>query len=202
MCADQTSEPPFSRHFRNLGKALILLRELRHQSQRAVAHASGASTSQLSRYETGKILPKLETIENILDVLAIAPVDLFYLVALIDGWERRVGEDGDFRLPFPGSGLLTPSAFSASQKIIESLFTIQAEFVSERIGRGRGGLEEDSVAPGLEGLPPRFAEIEKSYRISLPEDIRVALRVQPGDLLGFEVVDGAVRISKLVPRKT
>ena len=65
MCADQTTDTS-SRHFRNLGRALVILRELRHTSQRALARSTHGSTSHLSKYETGKALPKLETIERFL----------------------------------------------------------------------------------------------------------------------------------------
>jgi transcriptional regulator with XRE-family HTH domain len=135
-----------SRHFRNLGKALVIIRELRHTSQRALARSAGGSTSQLSKYETGKALPKLETIEKFLGVLDITALDLFYMMAQIDGWEKRIAGGGELWVPLSGNGLLTTTVSNASRQVIESLFVIQAEFVTERVQRVREGMKEGKEA--------------------------------------------------------
>jgi transcriptional regulator with XRE-family HTH domain len=197
MCADQTTDTP-SRHFRNLGKALVILRELRHMSQRRLARSTHGSTSQLSKYETGKALPKLETIERFLDALDITSLDLFYMMAHIDGWERRIDEKQGVWV-LPGSGILTTRVSRSLREIVENLFAIQSEFVSERLQRvvvneGPGG---GKTIPELSGTAPRFVEIEQGFRITLPEDLRLALRVKPGDLLGFEMIGETIRVSKL-----
>jgi transcriptional regulator with XRE-family HTH domain len=119
MCADQTTDTP-SRHFRNLGKALVILRELRHTSQRTLARSTHGSTSQLSKYETGKALPKLETLERFLDALDIQALDLFYLMAHIDGWERRIAERQEV-WGLPGNGILTTQVSRSLREIVENL---------------------------------------------------------------------------------
>ncbi len=69
--------------FRHLGLTLRLLRELRGQSQGQVAKDAGISKSQLSKYENGR-LPKLETLERLLESLGIEYFQFFYTLHLVD----------------------------------------------------------------------------------------------------------------------
>ena len=55
--------------FVNLGRTLSLLRELRGKSQASVAREAGIGKSQLSKYENGKELPKLDSLEKVLIAL-------------------------------------------------------------------------------------------------------------------------------------
>src|ERR1700709_141250 len=64
--------------FQNLGKALALVRELRGKTQAQVARAAGVGKSQLSKYENGKELPKLDSLEKLLDALGVSAFDFFY----------------------------------------------------------------------------------------------------------------------------
>ncbi len=52
--------------FDHLGKALSLLRSLRGMSQGRVARSAGLGKSQLSKYESGRELPKLDSLARIL----------------------------------------------------------------------------------------------------------------------------------------
>jgi transcriptional regulator with XRE-family HTH domain len=69
--------------FRHLGLTLRLLRELRGQSQGQVAKEAGISKSQLSKYENGR-LPKLETLERLLESLGVEYFQFFYTLYLVD----------------------------------------------------------------------------------------------------------------------
>jgi transcriptional regulator with XRE-family HTH domain len=70
--------------FVNLGRTLSLLRELRGRSQAWVAREAGIGKSQLSKYENGKELPKLDSLEKVLVVLEVGHFEFFYTLYLVD----------------------------------------------------------------------------------------------------------------------
>ncbi|HVR95425.1 MAG TPA: helix-turn-helix transcriptional regulator [Thermoanaerobaculia bacterium] len=70
--------------FINLGRTLSLLRELRGKSQANVAKEAGIGKSQLSKYENGKELPKLDSLEKVLKVLDVGHFEFFYTLYLVD----------------------------------------------------------------------------------------------------------------------
>lgn len=70
--------------FVNLGRTLSLLRELRGKSQARVAREAGIGKSQLSKYENGKELPKLDSLEKVLNVLDVGYFEFFYTLYLLD----------------------------------------------------------------------------------------------------------------------
>jgi transcriptional regulator with XRE-family HTH domain len=71
--------------FVNLGRTLGLLRELRGKSQALVAREAGIGKSQLSKYENGKELPKLDSLEKVLRALHVGYFEFFYTLYLVDG---------------------------------------------------------------------------------------------------------------------
>src|SRR5262245_66080811 len=75
--------------FANLGRTLGLLRELRGKSQARVAREAGIGKSQLSKYENGKELPKLDSLEKVLNALGVGHFEFFYTLYLVD--ERAAG---------------------------------------------------------------------------------------------------------------
>jgi len=70
--------------FANLGRTLSLLRELRGKSQARVAREAGIGKSQLSKYENGKELPKLDSLEKVLNALKVGYFEFFYTLHLVD----------------------------------------------------------------------------------------------------------------------
>src|SRR5262245_45463790 len=70
--------------FVNLGRTLSLLRELRGKSQARVAREAGIGKSQLSKYENGKELPKLDSLEKVLNALRVGYFEFFYTLYLVD----------------------------------------------------------------------------------------------------------------------
>lgn len=70
--------------FDNLGRTLSLLRELRGRSQAWVAREAGVGKSQLSKYENGKELPKLDSLEKVLIVLEVGHFEFFYTLYMVD----------------------------------------------------------------------------------------------------------------------
>lgn len=77
--------------FTNLGRTLSLLRELRGKSQARVAREAGIGKSQLSKYENGKELPKLDSLEKVLNALKVGYFEFFYTLYMVD---RRAAELG------------------------------------------------------------------------------------------------------------
>ncbi|HBL29247.1 MAG TPA: hypothetical protein DD490_20645 [Acidobacteria bacterium] len=69
--------------FAKLGKALRELRESAGLSQAKLAHKAGVGKSQLSKYEAGRELPRLETLARVLRALDLEPLPLFYLAHLL-----------------------------------------------------------------------------------------------------------------------
>ena len=69
--------------FSDLGSALRLLRESAGPAQAALARRAGPGKSQLSKYENGRELPKLESLERLLEVLDAEPATLFYTAHLL-----------------------------------------------------------------------------------------------------------------------
>lgn len=70
--------------FINLGRTLSLLRELRGKSQARLAREAGVGKSQLSKYENGKELPKLDSLEKVLNALEVGHFEFFYTLHLVD----------------------------------------------------------------------------------------------------------------------
>ncbi len=69
--------------FAELGTTLRLLREAAGLTQGELARRTGMGKSQLSKYENGKELPKLESLERLLEVLDAEPATLFYTAHLL-----------------------------------------------------------------------------------------------------------------------
>jgi len=77
--------------YKNLGRALRLLRELRGESQAQLARKAGIGRSQLSKYENGKELPKLDSLERLLAILNVGSFEFFYTVLLLDQRAASLG---------------------------------------------------------------------------------------------------------------
>lgn len=82
-----------SAYFANLGRTLFLLRDLRKKSQAEVARSAGIGKSQLSKYENGKELPKLDSLERVLVALGIGYMEFFQTLALIDRKAQMLGQE-------------------------------------------------------------------------------------------------------------
>jgi transcriptional regulator with XRE-family HTH domain len=105
--------------FANLGVALARVRERREVSQAKVARLAGIGKSQLSKYESGKELPKLDSLEKVLLVLDIGYFEFFRMLVLIDRGE-------ELRIP---SAEEMDDLFA---RINRSLFSLHREVIKER----------------------------------------------------------------------
>lgn len=70
--------------FDNVGRTLSMLRELRGKSQARVSREAGIGKSQLSKYENGKELPKLDSLEKVLNALRVGYLEFFYTLHMVD----------------------------------------------------------------------------------------------------------------------
>ncbi|HET7177292.1 MAG TPA: helix-turn-helix domain-containing protein [Solirubrobacterales bacterium] len=90
--------------FANLGRTLGLLRELRGKSQARVAREAGIGKSQLSKYENGKELPKLDSLEKVLNALGVGHFEFFYTLYLVDERAAGLARADSAAAPPPGDG--------------------------------------------------------------------------------------------------
>jgi transcriptional regulator with XRE-family HTH domain len=131
--------------FTNLGRTLGLLRELRGKSQARVAREAGIGKSQLSKYENGKELPKLDSLEKVLIALKVSYFEFFYTLHLVD---RRASElepvvngDGDGAeaapLPLPsftpGNTLLDDTTDQAFSQVFTDLLLLYRRIFEQMV---------------------------------------------------------------------
>jgi transcriptional regulator with XRE-family HTH domain len=103
--------------FHNIGKALAILRQQKGLSQAELADSCGIGRSQVSRYESGKELMKLDTLEKILGELAVAPDDFFRFLGSLDPASAPQGR----RIPDRIDDRLLDEAFGNLHSAIDEL---------------------------------------------------------------------------------
>jgi transcriptional regulator with XRE-family HTH domain len=121
--------------FDNFGRALRFVRETKGKSQAYVAERAKVGKSQISKYETGKELPKLESLQRILEVLEVAPYQIFYAMHLLNQSEESVRNPLETSVhgQAPDSGVLTVEAEDAFKDLWASLFRVYNVVVGDRI---------------------------------------------------------------------
>jgi transcriptional regulator with XRE-family HTH domain len=70
--------------FQNLGNTLALVRNLRRKTQTEVAQEAKIGKVQLSKYENGRELPRLDVLGRLLTALKISIHEFLYTLALVD----------------------------------------------------------------------------------------------------------------------
>ena len=144
--------------FTNLGQTLSLLRELRGRSQARVAREAGIGKSQLSKYENGKELPKLDSLEKVLNALDVGYFEFFYTQFIVDrraadlergdgrsARERAAHERTENPLGEPlflpslpnGSALLAGSADEAFSRVFTDLLQLYRRIFEQLVLSGR-----------------------------------------------------------------
>ncbi len=140
--------------FIHLGRTLRLLRELREKSQGDVARAAGIGKSQLSKYENGKELPKLESLAKVLKVLELGPFEFFYTMHVLDRRAADLAGGGEhaaagaapgvdvrdqhllLRSLLPGNPLLPGAMDQAFTRLYEDLLGIYRLVCEQRLAAG------------------------------------------------------------------
>lgn len=125
--------------FDNLGRALYLIRDLRGKSQAEVAREAGIGKSQLSKYEGGRELPKLESLGKVLTVLDVGLFEFFYTTHLLDREGKKLGlrrDAAEQPLPpptFSGSGLVSGETDEAFQRVLWDMLALYQHMVREKL---------------------------------------------------------------------
>ncbi|HEX3531210.1 MAG TPA: helix-turn-helix transcriptional regulator [Thermoanaerobaculia bacterium] len=130
--------------FGNLGQTLALLRELRGRSQAQVAREAGIGKSQLSKYESGKELPKLDSLGKVLTALDLGPVDLFSTLEMVD--RRAASLTGKPEDPLAWlhggaelhSDLLSEAASQAFNEVMAGVLALHRTVLGEIVFRPAG----------------------------------------------------------------
>jgi transcriptional regulator with XRE-family HTH domain len=140
--------------FQNLGNTLLLVRNLRRKSQAQVAHDARIGKNQLSKYEHGKELPRLDVLNRLLTALDVSIHGFFYTLALVDERASLLSSsDASTQrsllvVPKKGGSLLLPEteeAFAKLQSLVLDLYRyIYTELVFHRVPE----LESRSVTEG------------------------------------------------------
>jgi transcriptional regulator with XRE-family HTH domain len=125
--------------FRNLGTTLALLRQLRGKSQAQLAREARVGKSQLSKYENGRELPRLDSLEKVLHALPIGVNEFFYTLMLVN--ERRAALDSPDlsgqRFPLPlqidAGSLLPADAEHAFSRLLSLVLDLHKLFCEERL---------------------------------------------------------------------
>jgi transcriptional regulator with XRE-family HTH domain len=115
--------------FQNLGVAIAVLRQRKGENQRQLAAAARVGKSQLSKYESGQELPRLDSLARLLAALGVGYDSFFSTLALID-WAMS-GQGRDSLPPLPGLALAdTDQAFS---ELLRAVMDLHRACVSNRI---------------------------------------------------------------------
>ena len=141
--------------FVNLGRTLGLLRELRGKSQAHVAREAGIGKSQLSKYENGKELPKLDSLEKVLNALDVGHFEFFYTLYQLDDRAAELARLGDRRSPPPAPllkahPLLAESTDQAFTRVFSDLLFLYRRVFEQVVFAGGSGLKgaDDAGASG------------------------------------------------------
>jgi transcriptional regulator with XRE-family HTH domain len=115
-----------TKQFANVGLALGLFRQIRGLTQATLATRASVGKGQLSKYESGRELPKLASLERLLEVLEIRQDAFFGVVALLDGLHGQISAGTALTLltTIPSTRSL-PSLDEAFARIFETLFFLQ-----------------------------------------------------------------------------
>lgn len=130
--------------FSNLGLALQVVRHFSGQSQASLARKVGVGKSQLSKYENGKELPKLESLGRLLKVLGMSPLAFFTVMDILDG----IGQEENLVATGLLRGKMQPVVTSGEQSsilaIIREVLGLFEEQIMERIRLSASILSRES----------------------------------------------------------
>ena len=134
--------------FRNLGRSLSLLREMRGKSQAHVARAAGIGKSQLSKYESGKELPKLGSLEKVLTALDLGPLDLFSTLEMVERRAASLAGTPENPLAWLSgasalrSDLLSEETSQAFNQVLADVLALHRTVLTEAVCRAESNKKE------------------------------------------------------------
>lgn len=124
--------------YRNLPRAITLIRELRGRSQSEVASRAKIGKSQMSKYESGRELPKLPTLAVLFEALDVGVFEFWYTVYLIDAGEEQIDSKGGTvlalpPLPLAGTGLMSTETDVAFRRLMKDVMLVYHQMNAERL---------------------------------------------------------------------
>ena len=119
--------------FRHVGAAIRRVRELRGIDQIELSRKTGLGKSQISKYETGRDLPKLENLGKIIAALETTPQSFFRVVALLDEAESL---DAPPAASLPEMGVLPPRVAESFRNLAALLVDLQDVVARDLLGLG------------------------------------------------------------------
>jgi len=139
--------------FTNLGRTLSLLRELRGKSQARVAREAGIGKSQLSKYENGKELPKLDSLEKVLIALKVGYFEFFYTLHLVDrrASELELADNGNGREEPHAEPLSMPSFLPGNTLLDDTTDQAFSQVFTDLLLLYRRVFEQMVLPPGAAG---------------------------------------------------
>jgi transcriptional regulator with XRE-family HTH domain len=123
--------------FEHLGAALRILREQAGLSQTDVSRQAGMSKSQLSKYETGRELPKLDSLARILRALGVQPLWLFYIADMLGSPQPGNSLPAHALLQAGASSLLHPAEEAAFRSLFDQLLSFYRHSIEARVAAAR-----------------------------------------------------------------
>ena len=139
--------------FDNLGLALGLLRELRGKSQARLSKDAGIGKSQLSKYENGKELPKLDSLEKVLNALKVGYYEFFYTMHVVDrraaalAQSDAAGETTEAAGKSRAESLYVPPLASGSSILVEPTDQAFSQILNDLLILHRRLLEQMVFSP-------------------------------------------------------
>ena len=117
--------------FERLGTTMIIIRTVKGISQAELAIRAGIRPNQVSRYETGQVLPQLVQLAKILDALEIDLTE-FVLAMRLMGWMEELLTPGDRTRPLSSlPEVLVAELYQISIGEIDAVRQALREFASE-----------------------------------------------------------------------
>jgi len=133
----------------NFGRTLRLIRELKGLGQAELARRAGVGKGQLSKYETGKELPKLDSLVRLLDQLGVTLFSFFYTLHIIDERASSLNEAGAPNLVhLPGLEPLSEILRKGVHEIIGKVIDLYTNLHADLILRSAGMPEEKAPHDG------------------------------------------------------
>ena len=132
--------------FDRLGETFIVLRMLRGLSQAELARRAGIRPNQVSRYETGQVLPQLGQLEKILGALDVGLAELLFAMGHLDRTARLLDDRGKL----PGEAIARDAVQHYWQEVTDLHLRLSREVL--RVVRAGMEGEERSGGPEAEGM--------------------------------------------------
>ena len=133
--------------FSELGRTLRVLRESKGLSQSGLARTAGMGKSQVSKYESGKELPKLESLARLLQALDAEPLMLFYTAHLL----KHRAEISPIGLLITTTPVLDDPALASFRRLFGHFLDSFEVLMASRLECGRRPAVPSPMSGGLRG---------------------------------------------------